>query len=211
MNIWIHEYIKYFRSTQVWWLFCRDSTDFDAERGFVYAKKIQNGSNRVAKTSNLEPKGNQKGAKVSQRTFENTTCGTGSKKWWNRGVPSRVFGEPFWIKINKNTIQKLSNKRSPQNIDFCSKEVPHLNRCQLSSNIDAKTCSKQNEEHYHFFLNGKIIQNHCKNKCSWRFSTLRARTEEVSNKNLKMIPKSIPKSMKNQCWFYARKSDAKMM
>ena len=47
---------------------------------FVYVKKIQNGSTSVAKTTNMEPKGNQKGAKVGQGTFENTTCGTGSKK-----------------------------------------------------------------------------------------------------------------------------------
>ena len=42
------------------------STDSDAEREVFYVDRIQNGSKGVAKTTNMEPKGNHKGAQVSQ-------------------------------------------------------------------------------------------------------------------------------------------------
>ena len=50
-------------------LFCKCFAEMDT-LGIVMLKKIQNQSNRVPKTTEKEPEGNQKGANVSQETFK---------------------------------------------------------------------------------------------------------------------------------------------
>ena len=53
----------------------------------------------------MEPKGNQKEAKVSQGTFKHTTCGTGSKSDEERSIP-RTKWKTLFIVIDQTTSQK---------------------------------------------------------------------------------------------------------
>ena len=123
----------------------------DAQRESFYVKqKIQNGSKRVAKTNNMEPKGNQKRAKLSQGAFENTACGTGSKSDEIGGGASRVLGEHFLYKINKKTIQKSSTNYHQQTLILMPKRCPNCIKidARKSSYINAKTGNEEDHENH---------------------------------------------------------------
>ena len=80
-----------------------------------------------------QPKWIQKGAKVSQDTFKDTPCGTGSKKLGKRGAAGIIRGAIFDQKSIEIQSTKSLKNQSPKNI----KLMPQ--GCQHGAKIDAKT------------------------------------------------------------------------
>ena len=103
------------------------------EREDFYSKKIQNWLKRAPNTTNMERKGSQKGAKVSQGTFKITTCGTRSKKWGKRKSASPI--------IESHLCSKSIKFRSKKDFKKIAKKTWNFMRtgCQNGANIDAKT------------------------------------------------------------------------
>ena len=60
----------------------------------------------------------------------------------------------------------------------------------------------------HVSLNGKTIEIQYKNKCFWRFSRLRARTEKGIKQTSTNMPNPLQHRWTNQCKSYTRKNDA---
>ena len=63
----------------------------------------------------MEPKENQKGAKVSQGNSQNTLWGTGSKKLGKSGggVPSLILRFTFCVTIYQNSADPLVERARP--------------------------------------------------------------------------------------------------
>ena len=154
--IYIYKYIYIYICTEFFRrrcgrLFCRYPTDSDADREVFYVKKIQNGSNSVAKTTNMEPKGSQQGAKREPRKLQKLTYGTGSKKVAKKGSsPGTKVGTTFYNIFLKVAPPEIMKKRSPWNMDISARGVPtwYQKRCQQLSKINAKTGKEKNLEHH---------------------------------------------------------------
>ena len=72
----------------------------------------------IPRTTNMEPIGSQKRAKVSQGIFENTPCGKVLNKSGKRCVPLPTFGSHFESKVHTNTNKKTIKNRLRKNIEF---------------------------------------------------------------------------------------------
>ena len=87
-------------------LFCRCFVEMGALRIFML-KRFKMHMNR--KGYPTLSKWSQKGAKVSQGTFKNKTCGTASKQYWIFMIPRMLFGIIFDQSL-KTPYQKSSPK-----------------------------------------------------------------------------------------------------
>ena len=81
--------------------------------------------------------------------------------------------------------QMMFKKSTPKHQHWCRKSAKK--GVKTDAQIFQITLPKQVSDNImkiiknHVFLNGKIIQIHCKNNGFWRFCSLRARTERESN------------------------------
>ena len=100
------------------------------------------------------------------------------------GYRRRLFGTIF-DQNDKNSIQTIISKRSPQNIEFDAKWGPNMepNRCPNPSKINAKTANEKDQENHqnHVSLNGKKIEIHWKNNCFLWFRRLCERERYQTN------------------------------
>ena len=86
---------------------------------------------------------------VSQGTFKNNTCGTGSNSEGKGGLLTPSLA-PFLLNIDKIPMPKIKKKLSPTNTEFDAKGVPNWssNRYQNSSTNNAKTGNGKDHEHH---------------------------------------------------------------
>jgi hypothetical protein len=68
-----------------------------------------------------QPKWNPKGDKMSQGTFKDLPCGTGSKKQRKRERPLARSGSHFGEKYIKNTIEHSLKNQSRKNMKIYAK------------------------------------------------------------------------------------------
>ena len=140
-------------------------TDSRDESEDFYVEKIQNGSERVSKMTNMEPKGSQS----EPSNFQKHQLRNRVEQIQVLKDSQDAFWKAFLFKSINKSHQKSYQKRSPQNMEFDAEGEPkwYQNRCQNSSTINAKTGNKKIIEINinHVSLNGNIIKIHCKSKC----------------------------------------------
>ena len=158
------------------------------------------------------PKGNRRTTKSEAETFKDSACGTEPKKEKKEGGKCNIFWSHFWSRFNTNTIQKTFKNPSPQNMKIYTKRLPKWSRhrCQNSLKINATTGTDTDKENHqiYIFWNVKTTKSAVRVIVFEGFARW-VRERKIINKSSKMRLKSMPKSMKNQCKFHARKSDAK--
>ena len=134
--------------------------------------------------------------------------------------PRPDLGAPFWSAKSQERREQIHKTNILKN-EHPKTRTLMPSGCQKGDKVDAQTHAKtipksvskqsMNIMKIHLILICKIIQQHCKNKCFWRVSRLRAQTEKVSKNTSTMIPTSFPKSINNRCENDARTSDANIM
>ena len=166
-------------------LFCRCFTDPGAEMEDFDARKTRTAWKKYPK----RPTWSQKGANMNQGIFKNTRAEQGRKNEEKGGGGSIYLWEHFWLKVDRNRIQKPFKHRSPQNMKCIPKGSPN------GAEINARTGIEKDKDNYEkscFFG----MQNHAKPSYNRQKTSLRKLSARTRNSSTtRNVPRSIPQSI----------------